>query len=195
MAARLLEKIGYDSKRGNFRPGSLFGAGTNGEVIAALYPGLCGEQLEGFIHAANQRAALVTPVALPGIVDALRRLHHAGYRLGIATNDSAAGAMRMLESFGLTSLFDAALGYDSVANPKPAPDVVHAFAAATDLPVREVAMVGDNLHDLIAAREAGAGLAIGVLSGNSGREELAPMADLIIDSVLDLLTAIGPAPY
>ena len=36
------------------------------------------------------------------------------------------------------------------------------------------------------ARAAGAGLAIGVLSGNSTRAELAGLADVIIDSVADL---------
>ena len=33
------------------------------------------------------------------------------------------------------------------------------------------------------ARAAGAGLAIGVLTGSSGREELMPLADMVIDSI------------
>jgi phosphoglycolate phosphatase len=47
-------------------------------------------------------------------------------------------------------------------------------------------MVGDNTHDLEMAHAAGAGLAIGVLSGNSTRAELAPRADIIVDSIADL---------
>ena len=47
-------------------------------------------------------------------------------------------------------------------------------------------MVGDNRHDLETARAAGAGLAVGVLSGTGTRETLAPMADVLLDSVADL---------
>jgi phosphoglycolate phosphatase len=47
-------------------------------------------------------------------------------------------------------------------------------------------MVGDNRHDLEMARAGGAGLAIGVLSGTGTLETLAPIADVVLDSVADL---------
>ena len=47
-------------------------------------------------------------------------------------------------------------------------------------------MIGDNPHDLEMARSAGAGAAIGVLTGNSSRQELAPLADAVLDSMCDL---------
>ena len=47
-------------------------------------------------------------------------------------------------------------------------------------------MVGDNRHDLEMARAGGAGLAVGVLSGTGTRETLSPMADVILDSIVDL---------
>ena len=50
----------------------------------------------------------------------------------------------------------------------------------------EVAVVGDNLHDLEMGRRAEAGLLIGVLSGTSGQRELAPVADHLLASVADL---------
>ena len=83
-------------------------------------------------------------------------------------------------------MFDAAYGYDAVANPKPAPDSLYAFSDLTGLKPSEIAMVGDNRHDLEMARAGGAGLAVGVLSGTGTRESLAPMADVILDSVADL---------
>ena len=46
-------------------------------------------------------------------------------------------------------------------------------------------MVGDNRHDLEMAR-AGGRLAIGVLSGTGTRETLMPMADVILNSIVDL---------
>ena len=50
----------------------------------------------------------------------------------------------------------------------------------------EVAMVGDNRHDLEMARAAGAGAAIGVLTGNSSFDDLSPLADAVIRSIADL---------
>jgi phosphoglycolate phosphatase len=47
-------------------------------------------------------------------------------------------------------------------------------------------MVGDNRHDMEMARAAGAGMAIGVLSGNGTRDTLSPLADVLIESVADL---------
>jgi phosphoglycolate phosphatase len=86
----------------------------------------------------------------------------------------------------MAQLFDAAYGYDAVANPKPAPDTVRAFCDLTGCKPSELAMVGDNRHDMEMARAAGIGMAIGVLSGNGTRETLSPLADILIESVADL---------
>ena len=47
-------------------------------------------------------------------------------------------------------------------------------------------MIGDNLHDIAMARAAGAGAALGVLTGNSSRGHLAPHADVVLASIRDL---------
>jgi phosphoglycolate phosphatase len=125
-------------------------------------------------------------VALPGSREAVASLHEAGFRMGIATNDSTRGAERTLAALGLAGMFDAAYGYDAVANPKPAPDTVRAFCDLTGLRPAEVAIVGDNRHDLEMAHAGGAGLAIAVLSGTGTRETLEPLADVVLDSVADL---------
>jgi phosphoglycolate phosphatase len=61
------------------------------------------------------------------------------------------------------------------------------FCQAVTVAPRDIAVVGDAVHDLAMARSAGAALAIGVLSGTSRGEDLVPLADLILDSVNDLL--------
>ena len=86
----------------------------------------------------------------------------------------------------MAQMFDAAYGYDGVANPKPAPDAIYAFCDLTGLKPAQIAMVGDNRHDLVMARAGGAGLAIAVLSGTGTRETLTPMADVVLDSIADL---------
>src|SRR3990170_8473096 len=109
-------------------------------------------------------------VPLPGIQDAIARLHRLGFRLGVATNDSTGGAEKTLLALGVAQMFDAAYGYDAVANPKPAPDAIYAFSDLTGLKPSEIAMVGDNRHDMEMARAGGAGLAVAVLSGTGTRE-------------------------
>ena len=46
-------------------------------------------------------------------------------------------------------------------------------------------MIGDSLHDLHAARSAGM-VAVGVLTGLASRADLAPAADIVLDSIADL---------
>jgi phosphoglycolate phosphatase len=47
-------------------------------------------------------------------------------------------------------------------------------------------MVGDNSHDMDEARAGGAGLAIGVLSGNAAYEDICHLADYTLNSVADI---------
>lgn len=184
----LLREGGYDAEAQRFRSGSVFAAGTNAEVIKHFHPHLDGEPLRSLVEETDEKTASVAEraVALPGAIDAVRTLHAAGYAIGLATNDSTAGAKRTLETFGIADLFVAALGYDAVANPKPAADPCLVFARKAGVSAQEVAVVGDNAHDLEMARAAGAGLSVGVLSGNGTRENLAPYADVVLDSVSDL---------
>jgi phosphoglycolate phosphatase len=50
----------------------------------------------------------------------------------------------------------------------------------------DVAVVGDNLHDLDMGRRAGAGLVVGVLTGNSERADLTAHADHVLESIVEL---------
>ncbi len=185
----LLEMAGYDRTSGRFHGGSVVAAGTSADIIAIMYPHASKAEQQALVEDADRLASDVAQnraVALPGVIETLGRLHANGFKLGLATNDSTAGPEPTLTKFGIAHLFDAAYGYDAVANPKPAPDVVLAYADTVGASPDQVAMVGDNAHDLEAARAAGAGLSVGVLSGNSTISDLKPLADFVIESVTDL---------
>jgi len=125
-------------------------------------------------------------VAVEALHETLETLRAMGFRLGIATNDSEAGAHATAKALGIDGFFDVVIGYNTAARPKPYPDPLLYFAEKLGLAPHEIAMVGDNLHDLETAHAAGAGLAVGVLSGNSPREALEPHADIVLDSVAGL---------
>jgi phosphoglycolate phosphatase len=188
-ADALMRAAGYDHAAGRFRADSVFAAGTNADIVALWYPEACGAEqsalVAGFdVFTADEGAS--RSVALPGSKEAIVTLHRAGFRMGVATNDSTRGAERTLLALGIAQMFDAAYGYDAVANPKPAPDTVAAFCDFTGLRPAEIAVIGDNRHDLEMARAARAGLAVGVLSGTGTRNSLAPLADVILYSIAEL---------
>ncbi|KAA3450244.1 HAD family hydrolase [Mesorhizobium sp. SARCC-RB16n] len=188
-ADRLLAAAGFDFANRRFKPDSIFASGTNLDVVELWFPRLSNEDQMLAVARFNEITSVqgsAMAVALPDIVDTLALLHKRSYRLGIATNDSTSGAEKTLVTLGVAQLFVAAYGYDAVANPKPAPDTIQAFCDLTGLKPSEIAMVGDNRHDLEMARAGGCGLAVGVLSGTGTRESLAEIADVILDSVADL---------
>lgn len=195
-ANALLELAGYDFGNNRFKADFVFAAGTNAEIVQLWYPEADETErrtITARFNAITAEEGAAASVALPGSKDAIAALHGSGFRLGVATNDSTSGAEKTLLALGIAQMFDAAYGYDAVANPKPAPDTIHAFADLTGFKTSEIAMVGDNRHDLEMARAGGAGLVVGVLSGTGTRETLAPMADVILDSVADLPEFLGSA--
>jgi phosphoglycolate phosphatase len=142
-----------------------------------------------FVRGGAQHSELIE-----GAEAALLELRKRGFRLGIATNDSRAGTEASLAPHGLLPQFEFLAGADSGYGAKPGPGMVLAFCAALGLAPLEVAVVGDAVHDLAMGRAAGAGLTVGVLSGTSGWEDLAGLADIVVESIAQLpaLPALAP---
>ncbi|TXR46420.1 HAD family hydrolase [Phyllobacterium endophyticum] len=188
-ARALVEAGGYDWEMEKFRGGSIIAAGTINDIVDLWHPELTLEEKRMRIQEYDAYAAEEgsrRAVGIEGLQATLEALVTQGFVLGIATNDSEAGARATAESLGLTRWFSVIIGYDSVARAKPHADQLHLFAARTGLAPDAIAMVGDNAHDLEMAHAAGAGLAIGVLSGNSTLDDLAHLGDAILGSIAEL---------
>jgi phosphoglycolate phosphatase len=193
LAERLLTLGGRDPLTKRYRPDSPLAAGTNAE-IGKLWAETAGhadhvaltERLDRFFR--EHAVANARPVT--DLVNLFGRLRTHGLRLGLATMDSSAAAEAQLNSFGVRRLMDFVCGYDSGFGHKPGPGMVEGFCRAVGLPAKSIAVVGDSPHDLDMARSAGAGLAIGVLTGVSPRETLTLHADLVLESIADLEVAL-----
>ncbi len=189
-ALALLQTTGYEPETGNCRGGSPMAAGTLEQIMKVWWPDLSPaerEERRQFVNTNADKNAknFIEPLLeLAPVFDALRA---AGYILGVGTNDSEDSAKRHMEVLDVHHYFDVVLGSDSVDVPKPSGQMVRRFAELTGLRPDQVAMVGDNGHDIEEARAGGAGLAIGVLTGNSTAADLEPHADQVIHSVGDLL--------
>ncbi|MFO1033092.1 MAG: HAD family hydrolase [Hyphomicrobiales bacterium] len=185
----MLQRGGYEPSTGVFRAGSTLAAGTTRQIVALWWPSLSPEQQAARTRIidndlAPQAKKFIKPLMdLSKVFDELREM---GYRLGIATNDSHQSATAQMNHLEVHEYFEHIIGSDSVVIPKPSGHMIELFCARTGLKPAEVAMVGDNGHDIDEARHGGAGLAIAVLSGNSAHEDIAHLADHTLDSVADL---------
>ncbi len=185
LAGRLVRMAGYDAD-GALDPASPLACGTTEELVAvwsgqpelAGVPGIA-ERVDRAFAEASRRA----PPAIDDLAGLFGRLRGRGLALGVATNDSSAAARAWLASVGVDGLLDFVSGCDSGHGVKPEAGPVLAFCAATNVTPAEVVVVGDAVHDLDMARAAGAGLAVGVLGGVTGRDRLAPRADCLIESI------------
>lgn len=125
----------------------------------------------------------LTPIGDPAALFA--ELGGMGLKLGIVSNDSEKSIRLQTSRLGIAEDLDYLAGQDSGYGAKPAPGMITAFAASFNIAPLRIAVVGDTLTDLRAARAAGA-VAIGVLTGPASSQDLALEADLILDSVHDL---------
>ena len=121
----------------------------------------------------------------PQVAETLEPFRERGLRLAVVTNKPHAATMRILEVLDLARFFDAVVGGDTLSRRKPDPaPLLHAMRALDAAPA-ETLMVGDNHHDVAAARAAGVPVAV-VAYGYGGR----PAAELGADRVLDSFAAL-----
>jgi phosphoglycolate phosphatase len=185
----ILQRAGYDPEAQSFQANSIIAAGTTDQLVDLWWPGLSEEDRRQRIkevdgHFVEKSVKYMRPL-IP-LEPILRELKSRGIKLGVATNDNEVSARNHVGLLGIDSLIDFVAGYDSVKQAKPAGDMVHAFCDACGLLPSEIAVVGDNLHDLEMAHRAGAALAIGVLSGNSRSEDFGTTADAVLASIAEL---------
>ena len=189
LAETLLERTGYDAARGRVCPGTVLAAGTSAEIaaaFAALLPAGAPSDLPEVVARTFRGGQGARAVIVEGLERSLQLLRQAGYRLGVATNDNLAGLDSVLREYGLADQFAFRVAADSGFGSKPAPGMVEAFCSACTLRPSEVCVVGDDPHDMEMARRSGAGLAIGVLTGTGTQSVLAPLADVVLESIAAL---------
>ncbi len=123
----------------------------------------------------------------PGAVQTLEALQAKGLPLAVVTNKPAAATATVLEALDLARFFNVVVGGDTLAQRKPHPaPILHALEGL-GVPAEAALMVGDNHHDISAARAAGTA-AVAVTYGYSH----VPHAELGADRLVDNLTELLP---
>lgn len=191
--APLYQMLGFDPATGRIMPGG----GLASTPMARLRDRTREVLLEGGLNDAAADRALEAAWHAPDPVGLARpltdlhalfgRLHDAGRLVAVATSDDREPTERTLEALGVAGEIDALVCADDGVPVKPAPGMVAHLCAALGVPASSAAVVGDAPADLQMARAAGAGLTLAVLTGVGDRDDLAPLADVVLGSVAELL--------
>jgi phosphoglycolate phosphatase len=193
LAQILLAELGYDPATRKTAAGSHLAVSPLPVIGEAIFSGLVEAGVPG-----GQSRRLVEDQLLPclaqdpgkdmilplGNVRALfERLAARRIRTAIATTDDRQPTNRVLAILGLQDLVGSMVCADDPIALKPDPAAVLHLCGLYQVQPSETMVVGDNPADMIMGRSAGAGLTVGVLSGNSERPDLAPYADVIIETI------------
>jgi len=91
----------------------------------------------------------------PGVMEALKALKSAGFRLAIFTNKPYGSTRFILKGLGIDAFFPVVVGADSGFPLKPEPDALHHILNETGTDAAGSWMVGDNWTDIDSGRAAG----------------------------------------
>ncbi len=137
---------------------------------------------------------------MPGAVELFAACREAGTRVCLSTGFAPVTRDAIIGALGWGSLVDLILSPADAGRGRPWPDMpLTALLRLGGDAVSALAVVGDTPADVECGLRAGAGLVVGVLSGDSARADLEavpaatglPGAPLILDSVADLLPHLG----
>jgi phosphoglycolate phosphatase len=127
-------------------------------------------------------------VPIKGIQPFLSQLRKHGLQTALATNDERKDTEAILNHLGVEGLFDILLCAGEVNLPKPHPETIFTICRELSVHPHEAIMVGDSVTDMMMGKRAGVALTIGILEGGvTPREELEKVADIVLDSIRDLI--------
>jgi phosphoglycolate phosphatase len=123
---------------------------------------------------------------LPGVVDTLKALRAMGLRIGLCTINSEKSVNRILERFGIATLFDVTISRNQVKHVKPDPEHLQAALKVLGASPEKTVVVGDSRVDMQSAKGLGA-VAVGLPTGVSTIEQLMDGgADYVVTTMADL---------
>ena len=194
VAGDIFTTIGYDPVADRVQPGGPLAVATMArieELVAAVLRRWCpsvsaARRILAEAWFEPDPVALAVPLAnLPALFRALRAT---GFRIAVATTDDRRPTEATLVALGLDALIDDVACGDDDGPTKPDPATLTAIGDRLDVAIERIAMVGDTSADVRMARAAGA-RSIGVTSGVASAVDLAPFADVVLDSVASLVKA------
>ena len=130
----------------------------------------------------------------PRVAETLEALRRKEFGMAVVTNKPVFATNKILQALGLAEFFPMVVGGDSVQQRKPHPAPLLEAARQLQVDIGQALMVGDNIHDVEAARAAGM-RCVAVTYGYHHRPPSEFNADHLIDRFDELLPlVIKPIP-
>jgi phosphoglycolate phosphatase-like HAD superfamily hydrolase len=195
VAGDVFATIGYDPASDRVLPGGPLAVSTMAgieELVGAVLRRWCpsvaaARRILAEAWYEPDPVARALPLAdLPALFGELRA---SGRQLAVATTDDRRPTLATLAALGIERLIGGLACGDDDGPTKPDPQTIELLAANAGIAIDRSAMVGDTPADLEMAHAAGAGRAIGVLSGVSDEAALSPRADAVLASIADLIAS------
>ncbi|MGS0675259.1 HAD-IA family hydrolase [Shewanella sp. 0m-4] len=163
------------------------------EALKTLYPMMPVADFEPMINSYKEHYLTLNSTPSPmfdGSELLLNELSARDYRLAVATGKGRNGLNRVLNETGLARHFESSRCADE-SKSKPNPDMIHELLEELKVKPERAIMVGDSLHDLNMANNAGVD-AIGVSYGaHSESKLLLAKPKAIIHKPIDLLGVLA----
>lgn len=129
----------------------------------------------------------------PGVVEGLRAMLKAGFRLACITNKAERFTLPLLEGMGLLEYFELILSGDTLPKRKPDPlPLLHACQHFGIEP-QQLLLIGDSLNDTQAARAAGCHVFCVPYGYNRGSDVRELDLDAVVPSLLEATKLIAKA--
>jgi phosphoglycolate phosphatase-like HAD superfamily hydrolase len=199
VAGDVFATIGYDPSTDRVLPGGPLAVATMAEIeeiVAAVLRRWCpsvaaARRILAEAWSVPDPVALAVPLA--DLTSLFSALAAADRRIGVATTDNRRPTEATLEALGIARFVTGIVCGDDPGPTKPDPAALTFLADRAGTSIDRTAMVGDTPADLAMARAAGVHRSIGVRSGVASDASLEPLADVLLDTIGDLVDiGIGP---
>lgn len=126
-----------------------------------------------------------------GVVEGLDYLKSAGFKVGCVTNKAEAFTVPLLKAMGIHDDFEIIVSGDTTAKKKPDPMPLLYAADKMGVAPADCLMVGDSMHDVEAARNAGFQVVSVPYGYNHGVDIREAKPDAVIESLAELKTLLN----
>lgn len=161
-------------------------------TMAREFPAIDPEESAGVYRTFQQENADELVTIFPGILNMLRDLKNAGYRLAIVTSRTRESAQRYMDMFGIASYFDDMVSCEDTNVHKPNPEPILLCMQKLGVSREDCIMIGDSPFDIKCANNAGV-LSVLVawrITGSGAPEVADAKWDYEIAEPADLLTLL-----
>lgn len=163
-----------------------------GELYAEPDPALFEKALPVFMELYSVNNSVRSRL-YPGVREGLELFKAAGYKLGCVTNKAGRFTEPLLADLGIKPFFGIIVSGDTLPQKKPDPAPLRHAADFFKVPAERALMLGDSMHDVEAARNAGFAVVCVSYGYNHGKDIRESKPDAVIGAFPELLSLLDKA--